>query len=587
MDDVHHVLERFTPAPATTRRVHSDVLPMCAVQMVRYYKILCRILCAMLRLSVRVAVPVAPLLHSLMGGLAHVEIDPYANVEECTLDADSALWVAVCVAKESMTALRIVTRALGSALLPYARIVARSVERRFARSLVRFRKEGGVAGYEERKLLYELTGAAVEVFGSVFMERVLNVFVELFEMEASFYAKCLDSAKKKVEKVSVLETGKKKRRRHGREVVEEHVDESEDERIASAVGIGIVREVEKIVDEGLGVCTVIFENRGMLTDKAVQALEQLELILTRLAEGEVEDHLLEAMRAAALGGGASRLRAEASPLLMQCAEKAKELVLEGVLGKRKRGALQTRSACEVVFHPRGPPILRSASDTITLQDADRATPIALQEGLVNTKNQIVPLNSEGNNSNSNTGLRHDTLSNASNGVLQKESKETNGVPGLEYHQDQIQQTGVSRGDDMNNKNNDVPNEADISIPPLPSETGAAERLTIAKTVLPSMNLTPGVDHTEQKSSHTENDSAPMQISPPLLSKSNVGGDQPQADKESNALAQHDCLKYDVAENEIVITSKHNEGEEHEQKITSEADEQALIASLRFEPSDEE
>lgn len=588
MDDVHHLLERFTSAPIAPRRLHSDVLAMSAAQMAHYYEVLCRILCAMLRLSARVAVPAAPLVHSLLGGLAYAEIDSYASVKECVLDADGALWMGSCVVREALGALKDVIQKLGRALLPYARIMARGVERRLARGLLRFRKEGGIVGCEERRLTYELIGVAVEVLGSVFMERVLEVFAEVFEMEAVFYGKSLESARRKVEKVSIiLESGKRKRKRHGRQVVEESVEEAEMERTADSVGVAIMGEVEKCMEEGLGVCIAVFDNRGMLSDKAVESLEKLELILTRLAAEDVTDKLLEAMRAAALGGGASRVRAEASPLLLQCAEEATKLMLAGTLGKRKKVVLQTRSACEIVFHPRGPPLLRPMPDKVLSQVTEFATPGKLQKDLVNIGNQIIVKNDERNSSDSGMILESSAPSNIPNGSLQRQREGSIGVPEVEHRQ-QDRTTNASQGNSVRNKDDNTGKGADTSsLRPSQEDILVEKRVTTSKTVLKPVESEQIIVESEQLDKNGVQVSSPIEASPPLMPKTNAAQNQQRCEEENNSPLVNDDTEDEGRTNRVENASKDEKAGENERELTSEAEEQALIASLRFEPPDEE
>eukprot|EP00177_Eucheuma_denticulatum_P003458 GFKZ01006253.1.p1 GENE.GFKZ01006253.1~~GFKZ01006253.1.p1 ORF type:complete len:862 (+),score=111.85 GFKZ01006253.1:109-2586(+) len=374
LDDIHHLLDRYAGlnAGVADRNIHADIHVLKLPQLASYYTSVCTVLKAQLGISVHVKLPIAPILHSLMRGFAHRQFDPYVNVNDTALDVNDAVGMSVVVSQQSMVALAGVLHESGKVLMPFAEIVAAAVERKLGRALLSFRSHGGLVGLEERVSLYRLVAEGVEVFGAAFLELLLGVFVDLFGTEVAFHAACIEAARPKERKVSVLELRRRKHRRNQRNAVQETKQDDDETREAKALGVASLSKVRSVLEEGLQVCIAIFNNRGFVNTKTVEVMEKLEGILGDMADGQICDHLIQALGAAALGGGASRLKAAASPLLFKCARRAAALALDSRFGHAKV-AMQARSACEAVFHSRGPPIMKSVPN-VTVERVDKAVP---------------------------------------------------------------------------------------------------------------------------------------------------------------------------------------------------------------------
>lgn len=598
LDDIHHLLDRYAGLNTgiADRKVHGDIQGLRLPQMASYYTSVCTVLKAQLGISVKVQLPVAPMLHSLMRGFAHRQFDPYVNVDDTALDVDAAVEMCVVVTRESLVALAEVLRKLGKVLLPFTEIVAAAVERKLGRALLCFRSHGGSVGLEERVSMYRLVVEGVEVFGGAFLECLLGVFVDLFELEVAFHTACIDAAKPKERKVSVLEVKRRKHRRNQRDVVHEPKQADDEARAAKALGVAVLSKVRNVLEEGLQVCIAVFDNRGFVNTRTVEAMEKLENILGDMADGEISSQLVEALCAAALGGGASRLRAAASPLLFKCARQATSLALESRPGRTKV-AMQARSACEAVFHSRGPPVMKSVPN-MTVERVNEALPKSAERGTAekaagsgwrDSVPMVIDSPNEGNRDKNSSGNP------TSSGPLR------NGSLAGSYREE-----GIGNREGRTDSHNSRRAAERTRDDPIPSRHGPEQHLASTKSPVPQEQgeekamVGSGensiVDHAHQQRINTlkpnekgnEETTASNQSPADKIQRETTrdGSDAAYPGTETKTIARD--IGDGVDENYGGLTSFQPERSNKEkQDLPLNADDEALIASIRFEPSDEE
>lgn len=388
LDQILDVLDLFTPGDGT-RKLHATLLRMSpseisrgatclsAEQLSRRYSAVSKLLRELLEqtCSVPLLFPLPALLHTLCRGIADRQIDLYTpGLEGITLNADDATFVLASTGKDSLSTLVVlIESAHRGAALPYAQVVARAFQRRLSHVILRVRtKDGVIASILERCALYDAMSRLVVVLGSGFTEQVVQLFAELLEHDAKLYvqAKRTEETLLRQGTYDIPEATRSRKRRRGghpnnrgMQQKERSAEVENGGHLAQLCGPETIKSVEKVLSSGIRVMIAMFENRGLLSSPAMASLQRLEKILEHLegySRGSAD--ILEAVRAVALGGGSSRLQAEASPMLLQCLSSSKDVILSAFSSfEMQRVALRARASSESVLHPRGPPVLKTRS----------------------------------------------------------------------------------------------------------------------------------------------------------------------------------------------------------------------------------
>lgn len=607
LDQILDVLDLFTPGD-DIRRMHSEteVRSFYAIQLSRRYSALSELLRDLLEqvCSVPLALPLPTLLHTLCRGIAERQIDPYATgFEGVALDAGSALPVLSTVSGESLSTLVVLidTTHRGAAL-PYTQVVARAFQRRLSQVILRVRaKDGAVACILERRALYQAVARLVDVLGSGFMEQIAPLFSELFEGDVELYA-CTKRAEEILMSQSASNmpesTRSRKRRRNShannRDRAQKEASAWADtgHSLAKTVGSKTVQEMEVVLTAGIEVTVAMFENRGLLPSRAMEALTRLEVALAHLTGccGNAH-HILDAVRAVALGGGSSRLQGEASPLLLQCSMLSRDAVLLASSSfEERRIGFRARSSCESVFHPRGPPVVKyfSRKHEESHNGSKAATRRPASPKAKDGEVEHMDIDTEGNR----TKKRSRAL-NVESKFLGAENKKFSGEAGSQQQRrsDPELALKVKEGIASGKQGTEVKaimhvrsaqEENRRPLKKIVEDRGGSTRMSVQQPELAQYPLTNAVAVEDDGKGLPETERICPSIASHQLTENAVNSSQ------NGNLPATDAKDRDAPVSETKDAPESNKREEGDgEEIASDEDEEALIASLRFEQSDEE
>ena len=317
-------------------------------------------------------ISIPKLLHTLCRGFSQRQIDLYTpDLEGVALNADDVLRLIAITERECLRTLVTLTESVDrSALLPYVHVLAQAFHRRLSYMILKVQTApGAVAAIAQRSLLFDAMARIVMVLGCGFIEQILEPFVKLFECDIEIYSKAAHAQSYLLSKSSsaISESTRFRKRRkvanarnreaHTKEL--STVDSTSDKSVTWASET--VRDLQTVLISGTRLVTAIVENRGLLGSRAVDALHRIEILMERIERFSTSStDFLEIIRAIALGGGPSRLVAEASPFLLRCLSLSNQTTLSMASSPQMRiSGLRMRSTSELLLHPRGPPVVRA------------------------------------------------------------------------------------------------------------------------------------------------------------------------------------------------------------------------------------
>lgn len=316
-----------------------------------------------------VSIPLSRLLCVLLRGVEETRVDPYESI--AGMESEDMQSVISAIAQRSFECLADAVQTCGkTAILPYVGLIGTAFNMRLAKLVLRCRKQSGaMACISERVTIYTTVTRLVRVLGSGFMTFVLSLFQELFEGDEKLMSSC---ARKTVKRLSFIsDLPRRKRRRHNRGGNAHMESETDVESLLGMHGPSVTKAQKRLFEAGCETAEAMFENRGLLSESCLKHLSRIESVLARYLRNDgstVCSRAMKAVCAAALGGGANRMTACASPLLLPCAEVATNAVVNmRFVGDVRHSAGRIRAAVESVFHPRGPPY--RARDRVYLKDA--------------------------------------------------------------------------------------------------------------------------------------------------------------------------------------------------------------------------
>lgn len=367
LSDVQHVLDVFAGGKDGMRAVHADVKVMNGLTMARYYEAMSSALNGLWQVDMEVEIPWDKLIPVLLASMTQWELDMYTVLEGVAVDVEGVLLVADVVRNEAAPMLKATIISLGKGALAWGRVLGGGIGRWMKRMCLKINAHGGTLFLKERRAMYEVAEEGIGMFGGGFVQSIVDSFVVLFEKEIMFYYKCKEAEKKPEMRTKESWRGRKKRkRRRGRDIVTDvnEIDISEKNRISSLIAPETTEQVQEAMDAALRTCTALFDDRSLLDENTVKGVEKLEDILSKLAKSTISETLMEALRAAALSGGSKRAERGNSVLLDVCTDRLQEIAVGYEAGKNRRLASSCKAVCGTMFQPRSTQLLSSSEPVL-------------------------------------------------------------------------------------------------------------------------------------------------------------------------------------------------------------------------------
>lgn len=370
-----------------SKQLSNSFRSMSAFQLGRRYTSMCSVLKHMFmqHCDKHMPVPLPSVIDTLCKGIEQKEVDPYSTAGNSLLvDPDSVLSLVSVSFRISVETLAVVVEACGTATaLPYTNIIGDSFKTRMSHMLLHCRKENAsLSSISERIIIYNALWKVTNVLGSSFMDHVIGIFEALLSVDITLYKGILKTkdTQAMASKASQMENlrSQKRRRQNKAQRRNSAADASNggtntQEDMLSSLGPVAACAVDRALSAGLEVATIMFEDRGFLSKSVCMHLAKLETLLSSIMyDCELSPFILEALSAAAISGGSNRMVGEASPLFIPCSKLSRDVVRScHVSSASRRAALSSRSGCESIIHPRGPPFLRTARTYVRTNDKDK------------------------------------------------------------------------------------------------------------------------------------------------------------------------------------------------------------------------
>lgn len=357
---------------------------------------LCRVMVNLLDLPMRAVLPLEEVLKTFCDGVRERVIDPYAVVSGIKVTHDEMFTIIPHVQCLSAQMVADITQRVHKlALQRFVKDIGKVFEMRLSKLLLRSREEDGLVCVSERGELYKAIGKLITNLGTAFLQFVAPRFQELFDIDVTLYRKCLAGEQMlRVDPVDNIQSGgrsRKRKRQNGRRDASMggHVLTKDSvQGLTSIYGKQTTVFVERTICSAFDVVTRIFDCRGLLTKGVARHLDRIEVILFEfLEEKRLSPMLLQAMASAALGGGSKRMAGKASLLLMPLVTVCTAAALDPKFPPETRdAALVARAGCEAIIHPSGPPYLQESKMYPNIVESERSG----KERLSTRKDQTEP-----------------------------------------------------------------------------------------------------------------------------------------------------------------------------------------------------
>lgn len=379
MDAVLDLLSLFTTKPRAPKQDRGPVKAIEGLspkELEFHFDALCHIITQLIQQPCASPIPMASslVIRVLCGAQELRQVDPFASGSgQSTLDPDSVLAMLPAIHSCAIATLSHFVRSLHRAgTLPYASFIGRSLANSFSGQVAMLRSNAGLlAGMHERQQLYSAVHAMVPVLGSPIVECVAQLFVEtlIVDFNAGLEAQATRISLAQGPLSSMQDGFRSRKRRRFRRHEQQRAHGATDHlsgpkdsghdahsRAWSETALSLIIET---VQRGLEAAAVIFDCRGLFSSATCDALNRLELVLSHdVDRGSFTSATILALRAAAVGGGSNRLRAEASPAFCASLRTSSAAILSNnVTFDSTRIALESRAACEALVHPRGLPVM--------------------------------------------------------------------------------------------------------------------------------------------------------------------------------------------------------------------------------------
>lgn len=557
-------------------------------------------------------VPVPELLHSICRGFAERHIDLYTpEVEGIKLNADGALRLTARIERESLENAVALTEGIDpSALLPYVHVLAQTFQRRLAQMILKVQTASGcIASSAHRCVLFNTMARIITFLGCGFIEQILEPFSHLLENDIKVYARIEEAqrcfaAKKNTSAISESARFRKRRRvAHPNNRSTPTNDLPNEENLVSNTpatwSSETVNELHSVLMCGMRTATTILENRGLLNPSASSALHRIENAVEQMQKfNALSSDSLDVIRAIALGGGSNRLHAEASSFLSQCISLSKHTALSMVSSSDQRiHALRMRSSAELLVHPRGPPMIRRE---VTRRDANADDShvarnlLERQENLdISTQKIVEPPQSDSRHTKLQANHKKSEYTTA---PQELQNTNTDTVEGSEDKAAQLQKTDEADLRALEAKTVYQQSDDAISYDNAPSLTHMmkSQKNTKDSTDGHSLSLEcagTAADATVRETVRQRSPAALQSTPPPQNGGENILDALLPMNRDAHEVGGANSAEMQngnkLAPASAPVNVQSAQGNDLNDDSPSEIDEDALVASLKFEPPDKE
>lgn len=377
LDRIVLLLRMFTSSSPKSRDVPKPLQPLSSTQMIYLVHSLFTAISSSLscQLPPPTPVPIPTILSTLYAALALPEIDPYSSAPPQThLDADGALLVANSVSAKAVDTLSVLFKFIPrDVLFPHAITLSRKICDRLATCLLQFSSDSvQLATTKVRLRLYDMLSAGVLALGGVLIDAILPILQQLVAMDVELrlkVARLPDIVDSRHLSLKHAPPPSRKRRKLGgdSEVHGEQDAATVAEVLIKMFDPATISRTHATFSSAMHLITVIFNARTFLSKDAINALAGVEeSLLQCLRESVFSDGVLDAVSAAVAGCGSNMFSAVASSLFAECVRVSSSLsARDGLEPAMRRSSLLSKSICEGLVHPRGPPLKRATRPTCT------------------------------------------------------------------------------------------------------------------------------------------------------------------------------------------------------------------------------
>lgn len=377
LDQIVLLLRMFSSSSPKSRQVPKSLQPLPSTQVIYLVHSLYTAISSSVssQLPPPTPVPIPTILSTLYAALALPEIDPYSSAPPQThLDADGALLVANAVSAGAIDTLSVLFKVIPRDILfPHATVLSCKIRDKLAVCLLQFSSDSvQLAMTKVRLKLYDMLSSGVLTLGGILIDAILPILQQLVAMDVELrlkVARLPDIADSRQLSLKHAPPPSRKRRKLGGD------SEVNGERDAATVAEALIRmfdpatisRIHASFSSAMHLVTVIFNGRTFLSKDAVNALAGLEeSLLQCLRESVFSDGVLDAVSAAVAGCGSNMFSAVASPLFAECVRVSSSLsACDGLEPAMRISSLLSKSICEGLVHPRGPPLKRATRPTCT------------------------------------------------------------------------------------------------------------------------------------------------------------------------------------------------------------------------------